>query len=226
MNERGALGWTWLSCLVCVALLVAGLAWWDQPVLAAVRDGAAQSWKGVAQLLSRYGDFPFLLAGGIVVLAVCLWVRSLGWARIVTAMILAGILAGLTSNVIKLASGRVRPRVEHTEHGWYGPRHEDQWVSLRHDFQGFPSSHAACAFGFFFPLFLSRRAAGAVGLLVAAAIAWSRVQLNAHHVSDVAAGALLGVIAGWLVWRWIVARGGLGRWLGERPAGPAGPTDG
>lgn len=225
MNERGALVWTWLSGLVCVAMLVAGLAWWDQPVLAAVRDGAGQSWKGVAQFLSRYGDFPFLLAGGIVVLAVCLWVRSLGWARIVTAMILAGILAGLTSNVIKLASGRVRPRVEHTEHGWYGPRHEDQWVSLRHDFQGFPSSHAACAFGFFFPLFLSRRAAGAAGLLVAAAIAWSRVQLNAHHISDVAAGALLGVIAGWLVWRWIVARGGLGRWLGERPAGPAGPAE-
>jgi len=49
---------------------------------------------------------------------------------------------------------------------------------------------------------------------VAAAIAWSRVQLNAHHVSDVAAGALLGMVTGWLVWRWIVARGGLSRWLG------------
>jgi undecaprenyl-diphosphatase len=85
---------------------------------------------------------------------------------------------------------------------------------VRHDFQSFPSSHAACAFGFFFPLFLSRRAVGTAGLLVAAAIAWSRVQLNAHHVSDIATGALLGVVAGWIVWRWIVVRGGLGRWLG------------
>jgi hypothetical protein len=25
---------------------------------------------------------------------------------------------------------------------------------------------------------------------------------------------LLGVVAGWIVWRWIVVRGGLGRWLG------------
>lgn len=129
-------------------------------------------------------------------------------------MILGGIVAGMASNAIKLCTGRVRPRVEHTEHGWYGPRHEDKWVSLRHDFQSFPSSHAACAFGFFSPLFLSRRAAGAAGLLAAAAIAWSRVQLNAHYISDVSAGMFLGVLAGWLVWRWLVARGGLARWLG------------
>lgn len=214
MNERSALIWTMLLAVAAVVLMVLGFVRWDQPVLEAVRAGSGESWRGVAGFLSRYGDFPFLLAGGIIALAVLLRVRAKQWTRIVTAMILAGIFAGLASNLIKLASGRVRPRVEHTEHGWYGPRHEDRWVSLQHDFQGFPSSHAACAFGFFFPLFLSRRAAGAAGLLAAAAIAWSRVQLNAHHVSDVAAGALLGVVAGWLCWRWIVARGGLGRWLG------------
>lgn len=214
MSERSALIWTMLLAVAAVVLMVLGFVRWDQPVLEVVRAGSGESWRGVAGFLSRYGDFPFLLAGGIIALAVLLRVRAKQWTRIVTAMILAGIFAGLASNLIKLASGRVRPRVEHTEHGWYGPRHEDRWVSLQHDFQGFPSSHAACAFGFFFPLFLSRRAAGAAGLLAAAAIAWSRVQLNAHHVSDVAAGALLGVVAGWLCWRWIVARGGLGRWLG------------
>jgi membrane-associated phospholipid phosphatase len=112
----------------------------------------------------------------------------------------------------------VRPRTEDVQHGWYGPWHEGRWVTLEHKFQGFPSSHAACAFGFFYPLFLSRRGWGAAGLLAAAAIAWSRVQLNAHHISDVAAGALLGFVAGWIVWRWIVERGGLSRWLGAPEA--------
>jgi membrane-associated phospholipid phosphatase len=215
MNERGAWWWALVWAVATAALMAAGFVWWDQPVLESVRTGAGQSWKGAAGFLSRYGDFPFLLGGGIVALALCLRARAKGWARVVTAMILAGIVAGLASNAIKVFSGRVRPRVEHIEHGWYGPRHEDRWVSLQHDFQGFPSSHAACAFGFFFPLFLSRRAAGAAGLIAAAAISWSRVQLNAHHVSDVAGGALLGVVAGWIVWRWIVARGGLARWLGD-----------
>jgi len=206
--------WTTLLSVVAIVLMVAGFLVWDQPTLEAVRAGAAQSWTGLARFLSRYGDFPFLLAAGVVALAVSLRRRTASWSRIFTAMILAGILSGLASNLVKLGTGRVRPRTEQVEHGWYGPKHEDQWVSLRHDFHSFPSSHAACAFGFFFPLFLSRQRVGAVGLLVAVAIAWSRVQLNAHHLSDVAAGALLGLITGWLVWRWIVARGGLPRWLG------------
>lgn len=215
MNESFAKVVTILLSVVAVALAVAGFVWWDQPVLEAVRSGAGQSWVETARFFSRYGDFPFLLAGGVVALAISLRLRAVNWSRILTAMILGGILAGLASNTTKLATGRVRPRVEHTEHGWYGPKYEDRWVSLRHDFQSFPSSHAACSFGFFFPLFLSRRVIGGAGMLAAAAIAWSRVQLNAHHISDIAIGALLGMITGWLVWRWIVARGGLGRWLGR-----------
>ena len=215
MNEGTAILWTAVLAVVAVLLTALGFALWDQPVLEAIRSSACQSWVETARFLSRYGDFPFLLAAGVIALGISLRLGAKAWSRIFTAMILAGILAGLASNVTKLATGRVRPRVEHTEHGWYGPKHEDRWVSVRHDFQSFPSSHAACAFGFFFPLFLSRRAIGTAGLLAAAAIAWSRVQLNAHHISDIAAGALLGVVAGWLVWRWIVVRGGLGRWLGR-----------
>lgn len=206
--------WTVSLSVAAIVLMVAGFMVWDQPVLEAVRAGVAQGWTEVARFISRYGDFPFLLAGGVVALALSLRLRSVSWSRILTAMILAGIMAGLASNLVKLGTGRVRPRVEQIEHGWYGPKHEDQWVSLQHNFQSFPSSHASCAFGFFFPLFLSRRWLGTAGLLVAGAIAWSRVQLNAHHLSDVAAGALLGMLTGWLVWRWIVARGGLSRWLG------------
>ena len=214
MKDRIGMASTFLLSAAALVLMAAGFMIWDQPVLEAVGAGAAKEWQEVARFLSRYGDFPFLLAAGVVALAVSLCLRAASWSRILTAMILAGIIAGLASNLIKLGTGRVRPRVEQVAHGWYGPKHGDQWVSLRHDFQSFPSSHAACAFGFFWPLFLSRRRLGAAGLLLAAAIAWSRVQLNAHHVSDVAAGALLGVLAGWLIWRWIITRGGLSRWLG------------
>jgi PAP2 superfamily. len=215
MKESFGVLWTVSLSVAAIILTVAGLLVWDQPVLEVVKTGIASGWTEVARFISRYGDFPFLLAAGVVALALSLRLRTVSSSRILTAMILAGIMAGLASNLLKLGAGRVRPRVEQVEHGWYGPKHEDRWVSLQHNFQSFPSSHASCAFGFFFPLFLSRRWAGAAGLLVAAAIAWSRVQLNAHHVSDVAAGALLGILTGWLVWRWVVARGGLSRWLGK-----------
>lgn len=213
--RASAIRWTAVLGALFAALAIVGLAVWDQPVLEAVRAGRGAGLHGVARFLSRYGDFPWLLGGGLLLLAFCLRSRRRAWARILTAMLLSGVLAGLASNVIKIAAGRVRPRVENIEHGWYGPTHEGKWVSLRYDFQGFPSSHAACAFGFFCPLFLSRRFLGTAGLVGAAAVAWSRVQLNAHHVSDVAAGALIGALAGWIVWRWILERGGLSRWLGE-----------
>jgi len=217
MTEQAASGWRWTLALCALALVLtaAGFLWYDQPVIEAVRDGFGKSFKGLARFFSRYGDFPWLLGGGLVGLLFTLKTKRREWARILTAMLVAGIVAGLVSNLIKLGTGRVRPRVDHVEHGWYGPTHQGEWVSLRHDFQAFTSSHSACAFGFFFPLFLSRRLIGSAGLLVAAAIAWSRVQLNAHHLSDIAAGALVGVLAGWLVWRWIVERGGLSRWLGK-----------
>ncbi len=198
------------------ALAVCGFVFWDDAVAAALRAGEGKGLKDVARLLSHYGDFPFLLAAGVVGLAAALSRRRMDWARILTAMILAGVIAGLAANIIKLGAGRVRPRVDSVEPGWYGPRHGERWVLLEHDFQAFPSSHAACAFGFFFPLFFSRRLAGSAALVLAASVAWSRVHLNAHHVSDVAAGALLGLLAGWIVWRWIVEQGGLARWLGAR----------
>lgn len=218
MNGRAAFLWTCFFATASLVLMVAGFLLWDQPVLEAVREGAGRSWKDLARALSFYGDFPWLLGGGVIALALSLRFRTRQWARIVTAMLLAGILAGMVSNVTKLGTGRVRPRVEEVQHGWYGPRHEGQWVTMQHGFQSFPSSHAACAFGFFYPLFLSRRGAGTLGLIAATAIAWSRVQLNAHHISDVAAGAFLGFVAGWIVWRWIVERGGLARWLGDAKA--------
>jgi len=215
-SNRAAAGWTAAFCAILAVVAVAGFVSWDSTVLDAVRGGTGREWRGTAKIFSRYGDFPWLLGTGLVALAVFLKTRRYDWARIVVAMLLAGIAAGCAANVIKLGAGRVRPHVEDVRHGWYGPVHEGIWVAaLRHDFQSFPSSHTACAVGFFFPLFLSRRLVGAAGMLAAVAIAWSRLQLSMHHVSDVAVGAILGILAGWLVWRWIVGRGGLACWLGE-----------
>lgn len=221
-KTAAALTWVVLLSVAALILLAAGLWVLDQPVLESVRAGVGREWRGEAKLLSRYGDFPWLLGAGLVLLAVSLRWGKREWSRILTAMILAGVIAGLSSNLVKLGTGRVRPRAESVTPGWHGPVHEGAWVTWRHEYQAFPSSHAACVFGFFVPLFLSRKLLGAAGLIAAAAVAWSRVQLNAHHVSDVAAGALLGVLAGWIVWRWLVERGGLARWLGPPQAQPQG----
>ena len=78
--------WTLLVVLSALVLLVGGVALWDQPVLEAVRAGAGKEWRSLAKLLSRYGDFPWLLGAGIAGLGVCLRCNRREWARIFTAI--------------------------------------------------------------------------------------------------------------------------------------------
>jgi undecaprenyl-diphosphatase len=65
----------------------------------------------------------------------------------------------------------------------------------------FPSNHAANTFGAATVLFAARRGWWALGFLVAAAVALSRVYVGVHYPSDVLGGAAIGVGFGLLVWR-------------------------
>jgi len=65
----------------------------------------------------------------------------------------------------------------------------------------FPSDHAAAAFAIAFAvLFVSRRA-GVWFLAAAAAVGISRILVGLHYPGDVAAGAVVGLLAAWVVQR-------------------------
>lgn len=82
----------------------------------------------------------------------------------------------------------------------------------------FPSSHAANTFGAAAVLALSLGGWWRLAYLPALLVSLSRVYLGVHYPSDVAAGALLGLILGWLLWA--VAEGaGLLRPEGSRRGG-------
>ena len=89
MKDRIGMASTFLLSAAALVLMAGGFMVWDQPGLEAVGAGAAKEWQEVARFLSRYGDFPFLLAAGVVALAVSMCLRAASWSRILTAMILA-----------------------------------------------------------------------------------------------------------------------------------------
>ena len=68
---------------------------------------------------------------------------------------------------------------------------------------GFPSTHATVAFAFATAVALTagRLHWALLALAAAALAAWSRVYLGLHFPSDVLAGALGGIVCGWLVCR-------------------------
>ncbi len=60
----------------------------------------------------------------------------------------------------------------------------------------FPSSHSATAFASAMALFHFNKVYGAIALAFAAVVAFSRIYLCVHFLSDVVVGSILGVITG------------------------------
>jgi len=142
------------------------------------------------------------ILGGLAVLAyrtadATLWRASLGG--------LAGLaVGGVTAQVVKHVACRARPRLVN---GWgVGETMEArrperfgffQWPCFaKWRYHSFPSGHANTAFTLAVALSAAAPGRRRVWLLVAAGVAASRVLLNAHFVSDVVAGGLIGWWAG------------------------------
>lgn len=185
-----------LATLLLV-LLVLGTAFWiDQPV-ARLMAGNDPGIVKIAAFVTRFGQGGYILypSGAMVLAALALrllrpvWIETLDKVARQTAFIFASVAAaGLAVDLAKIAFGRARPPL------WLAG--DDSGFSfLRYGwkFNSFPSGHtatsfaAAIAFSALFPRWRG------VFFTFAILIAASRLALNLHYLSDVAAGAILGI---------------------------------
>jgi membrane-associated phospholipid phosphatase len=193
-RARGGLRWWYLIFAAAVILIPASL----------YLDAGAQTWvlqhqnsgaRGFMQTVSRYGDWPEHVALGLILLGVSWWRGSKRWMRIFAAMLVACALAGISARVVKIATGRSRPNVQ-TEAGWNGPR-----LSARYN--AFPSGHTAASTAFFATLAFASWRIGLGFLAIPLLIAFSRMYVAAHHLSDVVGAALIGLGVAYFVIRWM-----------------------
>lgn len=109
------------------------------------------------------------------------------WACI--AATLSASLALFMNQIIGLFWQRPRPFVDHRA-----------VLLAGHSADGsFPSDHAAFAFAVGASIYLVNRRVGIVALVAATAMAFARVYIGIHYVSDVATGAAIGIAAAVLV---------------------------
>jgi len=105
---------------------------------------------------------------------------------------IALLAVGLLGTGIKFAVGRVRPGFSQS------PREFRPFDGP----SSFPSGHTAAAFALAGSLALETSpAAGVVLLLGAGGTAWSRINDNKHWLSDVVSGAVMALLAVWIVHR-------------------------
>ena len=188
VNPRKLLGFTLAGLALIVWLMPQDLA-----LLAQVRHVGdsleSERVRSVARWLSYWGDLAGFNVFVFATLTCFAFVRrSPFFRRLTLAAVLGTVLTGGVVNVIRVSTGRARPG-SNVAPGFYGPT-----LSARK--QSFPSAHTATSFGACVPLAVAFPPAGVPLLVVSGGVAWSRMQNNCHHPSDVLTSVLFALVFG------------------------------
>ena len=182
--------------VVLTALLGIGVRVWapgfDLQTLQAIAEHRNATLTTIAGIVTDAGSFALLAPLSIAFLLLRRWKRpSDDIALLVTA---AG--SAVLPSVVKLIVARPRPTLEHLSH----------LTTL-----SFPSEHTTQAAAVYLTIAIMlskglnrgwRELVIVVAVLIALAVAWSRVYLGVHYPTDVIAGLLLGWSWALLVFHW------------------------
>jgi membrane-associated phospholipid phosphatase len=170
------------------AAVMAGALLLDRTLDGVVPAGGGTRLEGAADALN-FGGRPQYALGGT-------WAagRLSGRGEVadaalrVTAALAAG---GVANGVLKYSLGRERPSTTGDPLRFRPFNAENRW-------QAFPSGHAVVAFSLASAVAEEARTPWVAVLVYggAAAVGWSRVYDDKHWASDVAGGALIGIVAG------------------------------
>jgi membrane-associated phospholipid phosphatase len=185
-----------LGLAIITALAGLGIRAWapgfDIRAMQAIASGRNSTLTSIAWVVSEAGSFVLLAPLSIAFLLLRRWKRP---ADDIALLVIAAGSAVLPITV-KGFVARPRPTIEQLSH----------LSSL-----SFPSEHTTQAAAVYLTIAIMlsaglrrgwREAVIALGVLVALAVAWSRVYLGVHYPTDVAAGLLLGWSWALLVFHW------------------------
>ena len=183
-----------IVCMCFAALALVLAFWFDSAAVESVRANQSREMKSFYRAVSWWGDWPSHVVAGLIGAAVAHLLGSRRWIRVFVAMVVACAIAGAVTRVVKIGAGRARPSVQ-VDAGWNGPR-------LSSKYHSFPSGHTAASTAFFGALAFASWRAGVLFLPVVLLIAFSRMYMGAHHLSDIVGAAILGLAVAFFVTRW------------------------
>jgi undecaprenyl-diphosphatase len=205
-TNRGGRKSSEVSALPFIGLLLAGILLCglsflcDQAVIQWVKGHDSKSLRELAGFLSRWGDWPELMLYGCLGLGLACLARSRVAGKLLLCMMIASTISGALVDSVRLLTGRARPNNTEATQEWNGLWRGGELLLFKNKYHSFPSGHTGAAFAFFGILPFANRRYGFWALLAAAAIAWSRIYLNVHHLSDVMVGVMVGLVVAFFVW--------------------------
>lgn len=203
-----------LACAFGTVLAVAfSMAFIDRPLAQLFHDGD-QHVHAVFAIITKFG-----LSDGYLIVSSVLFVGLRGIAARMRNpahasrlrfnayralfIFVAVATSGLATDLIKVICGRARPKLLFGDqiYGFF-------WGATQADYWSFPSGHATTVAALATAFYLLWPRGSPVYIVAALLVMASRVVLGAHYVSDVIAGAAIGIAATWATWL-AFARAGL-----------------
>lgn len=206
LQVRGLLALAFSLASMLLAFL--GLLELDVPITRFVRslndyqaDHLHNPWLArLSDLGDRLGKGETLIAVSLALLVVGYGFKLPVWKNAGWQTLWSHALAGLGNNVLKHLIGRARPKFMHAGNTEFSPLSGSGWDS-------FPSGHSTASFAVAIVLAVRFPRIRWIILLLAMAVAASRVVRGSHFLTDVVGGAVLGMLVGmvaahpWKEWR-------------------------
>lgn len=173
------------------AAVLAGALLLDRVIDGAVTQGGGTGLEGLSDALNHGGrpQYAVAILGGTWAVGELAGRGEVADAAVHVAAGLAA--AGVINGALKYSIGRERPSDTADPHRYRPFADQNRW-------QSFPSGHTVVAFSLAAAVSEEARRPWVTALAYggAAAVGWSRVYEDKHWASDVAAGALIGILAG------------------------------
>jgi membrane-associated phospholipid phosphatase len=181
-----------LLWLLAGAVAIA-LAWsLDNPVDAALDAGNTRPLDQFAWWCSKLAEGWVPALVGIFFTIVFVLLHRPTVAAKIVFVVLTCEFTGLVAILLRILAGRTRPNADLPQ-GFYGVWHNGHSIMGRYEFSAFPSGHSATAAGLAAAAWMVHRGWGAAAALFTLAVMWSRIAMQAHHLSDVVASVVLAI---------------------------------
>ena len=184
-----------MGFLLCIVFLTAAVILMvDRPMLEFVKQIRPNlgTWGYFAWKVRKWGSgYDHLVFIGVPLLF-AYFLKSKRLAKLALTAILAVLMATLVVNLVRVGTGRPRPRTH------IKTQEADRLTgpSLRYAYQSFPSGHTASAFAGATALTVCAPVFGWPALLSATGVGISSCVSTSHYVSDIVAGAGIGILFG------------------------------
>jgi membrane-associated phospholipid phosphatase len=175
--------------IICLIMTVVSYLFWDIPLAAYCRQ-LNPDIKKITELITAFGVATWYIVASIVLYLFFRYIykNNLYSARFLFVS-LSLCITGISINVLKWIAGRYRP-IELFNKGNFG----FGYFGVGYEWTSFPSGHAQTAFTLATALTILYPRWGIPLFVIAGAVGISRIILTSHYLSDVIAGAGIGIL--------------------------------